>query len=112
MAYLNGDGAYADRTKYPLPEVLFLDLKMPMVDGYGIMDFIKRQPALSRSLVVALSGLNRASDIERAYQMGAGSFLSKPCTLEDLANLQKTFPGFWKVSPASGSSENPTQPAL
>jgi CheY-like chemotaxis protein len=108
ISYLKGEGVYADRIRYPLPAVIFLDLRMPRMDGYEVLDWLQRQPQLKPILVIALSALTEPSDINRAYEMGARSFLAKPCTLEDLANLQKVFPGYWKVS----APANPSLSAL
>jgi CheY-like chemotaxis protein len=107
IAYLRGDGAYADRKKYPLPTALFLDLKMPVVDGYEVLDWLQRRPVLKSMLVVALSGWAQLADVNRAYQMGARSFLTKPCTEGDLVNLQKAFPDYWQAAAISGSKEMP-----
>ncbi|MDB6064794.1 MAG: putative response regulator, CheY [Pedosphaera sp.] len=102
ISYLRGDGAYADRKKHPLPAVLFLDLKMPRVDGYEVLDWLQRRPELKSMLVIALSGWAESTDITRAYQMGARSFLSKPCTMDDLHNLQAAFPGHWQAAAPAG----------
>lgn len=103
IAYLGGDGDYADRKKHPLPAVLLLDIKMPMVSGYEVLEWLQGRPELKPILVIALSGWAQMTDVNRAYQLGAQSFLSKPFTVGDLANLQKDFPNYWMKSPESGS---------
>jgi CheY-like chemotaxis protein len=94
----NGQQAISYLKGHPLPSVMFLDLKMPGVDGYKVMEWMARQPGLGSMLVVVLSGITEPSDINRAHQMGARSFLVKPCTLEDLANLRKAFPDCWTIA--------------
>ena len=94
IAYLKGDGPYGDREKHPLPKVLMLDLKMPKKNGFEVLQWVKAQPALKDILVVVLTSSDRTEDVERSYQMGANSFLSKPCRVEDVRNLAKGFPGF------------------
>src|SRR3954462_10509509 len=94
IAYLKGQGAYADREKHPLPKVLMLDLKMPRKDGFEVLQWVKAQPQLKDILVVVLTSSDRTEDMERSYQLGANSFLSKPCKVEDVQNLANGFPGF------------------
>src|SRR6185436_1684427 len=47
MAYLSGEGNYSNRAEYPLPDLLLLDLKMPRVDGFDVIRWIRRQPQFS-----------------------------------------------------------------
>jgi CheY-like chemotaxis protein len=103
IAYLGGEGEYADRTKSPLPAILFLDLKMPVMSGYEVLEWLQGRPEFKPILVIALSGWAQMTDVNRAYQLGAQSFLSKPFTVADLHNLQKDFPDYWTKSPGSGS---------
>jgi len=102
LAYLRGDGEFANRKKHPLPAVLFLDLKMPAVDGYDVLDWLQRRPEFKSMLVIALSGWAQLANVNRAYALGARSFLTKPCTEGDLANLQQAFPGYWEAAMTSG----------
>jgi CheY-like chemotaxis protein len=95
LAYLKGEGFYADRTKFPLPSVLLLDLKMPKRNGFEVMEWCKTQPQLKDMLVVILSGHQDLGAINRAYSLGAHSFLLKPCTVEDITNLTENFRGYW-----------------
>jgi len=99
---------YADRTKNPLPGILFLDLKMPAVSGYDVLEWLQGRPELKSMLVVALSGWAQMTDVNRAYEMGARSFLSKPCTLEDLANLQAEFPDYWTPPGTASDGKDPS----
>jgi len=98
IAYLAGNGIYTDRDLFPLPGVLLLDLKMPKCGGFEVLEWLKTQPQLKELLVIVLSGLNQLDSINRAYSMGAHSFLAKPCTVEDIANLTKNFKGYWNHS--------------
>jgi CheY-like chemotaxis protein len=84
IAYLRGDGAYADRTRYPLPTALLLDLNLPRQDGFAVLAWIRGQPAHKRLGVYVLSASSRAADIQHAYDLGANSFLVKPGTQDEL----------------------------
>src|SRR3954453_17129079 len=84
IAYLRGEGKFSDRTSYPFPAVLFLDLKMPRVSGYEVLDWIQRQHVKDGLLAIVLSDMQATAVIRRAYHLGADSFLIKPAKEEDL----------------------------
>ena len=50
MAYLKREGDYADREKFPVPAIVLLDLKMPNVDGFTVLEWIRSQPDLKNLL--------------------------------------------------------------
>ena len=74
IAYLGGKGKYADRRRFPLPHILFLDIRLPGPDGFDILQWIKGHPELKELLIVALSHYGHTSEIKRAYSLGAHSF--------------------------------------
>lgn len=76
--YIIGRNAYADRQQYPAPAVVFLDLRMPAPDGFDVLAFLNSQPQLSRPLTVVLSGMFHTREIQRAYELGAHTYLVKP----------------------------------
>ena len=51
--YLGGEASFADRTAYPLPELMLLDLKMPRLNGFDVLEWLRKQPGLRRLLVNA-----------------------------------------------------------
>src|SRR5688572_1526406 len=95
IAYLNGDGKYADRKEFPLPALLLLDLKMPNKDGFEVLEWIRDQPTLRNLRVVVLTTSDRIFDVKRAYELGASSFLTKPLDLRDFIQLGPAIKGFW-----------------
>jgi CheY-like chemotaxis protein len=99
VEYLKGEGAYADRKKYPLPKVLMLDLKMPRKNGFDVLHWVKEQPQLKEMLVVVLTSSERPEDLERSENLGADSIMAKPCQPQDLNKLAEEFPGHW-IGPA------------
>jgi CheY-like chemotaxis protein len=98
IAYLRGDGAYRDRKRFPLPTAVLLDLNMPRINGFEVLTWIRQQPTLKRLRVYILSASNRAEDIQRAYDLGANSYLVKPGNLDGLMNLAKCLVGWLKLS--------------
>jgi CheY-like chemotaxis protein len=77
IAYLGGQGSYADRAKYPLPDLIFLDIKMPKRSGHEVLEWIRTQPALKNLPVVMLTSSLANSDVARAYELGVTSYLRK-----------------------------------
>ena len=87
IAYLKGDAPYSDRDKYPLPIIMLLDLNMPMKNGFDVLTWLRAQPGLKRLTVIILTASMRMEDVERAFDLGANSFLVKPSSLEDLTAM-------------------------
>src|SRR5215831_6855241 len=78
IGYLKGEGHFADRTRYPYPILLLLDLKMPKVDGFQVLDWVKSQPQRSQLPVAIMTSSDQDPDISRACELGADSYLTKP----------------------------------
>ncbi len=87
IAYLKGEGAYGDRSKFPLPTVMLLDLNMPKKSGYDVLAWVRAQPGLKRLAVMILTSSIRMEDVERCFDLGATSFLVKPISLDELAAM-------------------------
>jgi CheY-like chemotaxis protein len=101
--YMEGKFPFADREKYPLPKIIFLDLKLPGSDGFEFLSWLKARAEFADLLVIAISGLDDLLSIRRAYGLGAKSFLVKPCRPADLENLIHWFPAYWiRSSPPTG----------
>jgi len=95
VQYLSGEGIYADRDKFPLPFLLLLDLKMPGLDGFEVLQWIRKEPTFKRLLIVVLTSSNQQSDVDRAYELGANSYLVKPVGFEEMSNLVQRFEMYW-----------------
>lgn len=94
MKYLRGEGPYEDRMRFPLPRLLLLDFKM-RVDGWEVLQWIRQRPEFRRLPVVVFTGSDYPSDIDRAYELGANSYLVKPSRLEELSEAVKRIGEFW-----------------
>jgi CheY-like chemotaxis protein len=97
LAYLQGIGRYADRSAFPIPGIVLLDLKMPGVDGYDILRWRRTSRELDRTLMVAVSSYDGVYSINLAYETGADTFLSKPLAMEDILNLITSFEDCWEL---------------
>ena len=93
--YLGGEANYADRTAYPLPDLMLLDLKMPRLNGFDVLQWLRQQPGLKRLLVTILTSSDQARDIDRAYDLGANSYLLKPHGSGELAELVQRVERYW-----------------
>lgn len=83
VEYLAGNGKFKDRTAYPFPDVVFLDIRMPKRDGHEVLRWIREQPHLKNLPVVMLTGSVQPSDVNRAFELGVTSYLKKiPCPAE------------------------------
>lgn len=116
--YLSGTGPYADREKHPLPCLVLLDLKLPKRSGFEVLEWLRGQPAFHRVVVVVFSSSNQPSDIDRAYDLGANSFIQKPCDMEHTLELAQLLKGWWlgynRFAPVYESLEatEPLRPAF
>lgn len=95
IAYLRGDGPYADREKFPLPRFMLLDLKMPRRNGFEVIAWTRQQPGLKRLPIAILTSSKEEPDINHAYDAGANTYLVKPVKFEDLVETIKTLGTFW-----------------
>ncbi len=105
IAYLRGDGRFHDRTQYPLPTTVLMDLNMPGKNGFEVLDWIRHQPQLRRLQVYILSASSRQVDIDRAYDLGANSYLVKPGNLSGLVHLAQCLIAWLKLGHFAPLSE-------
>ena len=93
--YLAGIGKYADRTSYPLPGMMVLDLKMPRVDGFEVLRRVKSDPALRSIPIVMLTSSRHDPDVRRSYSLGANGYIVKPMDLAQYTKVLQDFGRFW-----------------
>ena len=96
MNYLAGGSPFANRSLYPLPAVVFVDLKLPGISGGDLLRWMKAHPELKHLGVVVLSATGDLTSVQAAYALGANTFLIKPCRAADLENLVICYPAFWQ----------------
>ena len=105
LAYLSGEGKYANRDEYPLPVLVLLDWKLPKLGGFEVLKWIREQPSIQTLPVIILSSSNQPADIRRAYARGANSYMTKPHHAEGLVELIASMKDYWlartQLPPAS-----------
>lgn len=84
IAYLDGSDPYEDRAQNPLPILVLLDVHVPGKSGLEILTWLRGQPALDHVPAVVLSGSAESDDIDRAFELGAESYLVKPVAFDAL----------------------------
>jgi len=97
IAYLKGTGRYADRSRFPFPMLLLLDLHMPKVNGFEVLEWLRKQPSLSRLSVAVLTSSDHDPDALRAFELGADSYLIKPPDGGALLELVQRLHAFWLI---------------
>ena len=95
--YLGGREPYADRSRYPLPSLVLLDLKLPKKSGLEVLEFLRAQPSLEQTPVIVLTSSQESSDIQRAYALGANSYLLKPVGFDGLLDMVKAIGMYWVI---------------
>ena len=93
--YLQGEGKFADRDAYPIPAVVFLDLKLPLKTGHEVLAWIRKQEELKSVVVVVMTSSNEPSDLSKSYELGANSYVVKPPTPEQLKAMALAFKWYW-----------------
>lgn len=95
IAYLSGAAPFQDREEHPLPKLVLLDLKLPRRSGHEVLEWVRAQPGLRRLPIVVLTSSGQRSDIARAYDLGANSYLVKPATTGELNELVRAVHAYW-----------------
>jgi CheY-like chemotaxis protein len=107
LDYLRGEAPYSDRKLHPLPRVLLLDIKMPRKNGFDVLREVRSIPSLKRLIAVMFSSSAQATDIDRAYDLGANAYVVKPSKNEELTSTLRRIHDFWflanQASPGLGS---------
>lgn len=97
LAYLSGEGKYADRDRYPVPTLILLDIKLPRRNGLEVLEWLRAQPGLRRIPVVVLTSSRESADVDRAFDLGASGYLVKPVDFDGLLEMVQTIGVYWMV---------------
>lgn len=98
VEYLEGKGKFNDRKRFPLPDLLILDLKMPQFTGLQILKWLRGRPELSRLVTVMLSGSAMKEEIAEAYRLGACSYFKKPNDFNQFLRMLNTIFDYWLLN--------------
>ena len=97
MDYLNHRGEFTEAKKFPLPDLILLDLNMPRKDGREALSEIKNHPApeIHSIPIVILTTSESEADVQQAYDLGVNSYITKPVTFDGLVNVMKALKLYW-----------------
>ena len=95
LNYLQGLAKFRDRPKFPLPFLILLDLKLPLMSGLEVLGWIRERPEFKTILVVVLTASSEGRDVDTAYRLGANSYLVKPPGVEELDEMTRSLGDYW-----------------
>jgi CheY-like chemotaxis protein len=93
--YLQGVAPFNDRATYPLPSLVLLDLKLPLMHGFEVLSWIRKHPATKNIVVIVMTSSSEDKDVEKAYELGANAFLVKPASIDKLTDIVRSLDVFW-----------------
>lgn len=94
-AYLLGEGVFANRAEHPLPTLVLLDLKLPRLSGLEVLERARSRSDLNWISIVILTSSSHSTDITRAYERGATSYLVKPTDFDELVATVDLVKRYW-----------------
>lgn len=95
IKYLRGENSYADRERHPFPSLVLLDLNLPVVSGFQVMEWMRERPELRDTAVVVFSSSTLPEDKTKAQEMGAKDFIEKPSSARGFGQVVKGLKEKW-----------------
>jgi CheY-like chemotaxis protein len=106
IQYLSGEGKYSDRRAYPLPKLIVMDIKMPRVSGFEVLEWVKGDnKPLRRIPIVIVSSSGNPADVNRAYELGANAYMVKPVEFRAVEHLFESITHYWGLECAKPELE-------
>jgi len=95
LNFLFHQGKYTDAKKYPTPNIVLLDLRIPKIDGHEVLSIIKRDKNLRMIPVIILSSSDNPKDLIRASENYVNSYVTKPLDLFKFQQMLKELGAYW-----------------
>lgn len=97
LDYLFNRGKYADKDRYPIPGLILLDIKLPGINGIGVLKQIKEHPVMKKIPVIMLTTSEREEDIAESYSHYANSYLTKPVGHKEFEDKIMQVDFYWMI---------------
>ncbi len=97
LDYLQRKDPYRDKEKFPTPKLLLVDINMPKMGGFELLEHMKKDDKLKILPVVMLTSSKNEEDIVKSYKGGAAAYLPKPISHEDFVKVINGFNLFWQL---------------
>ena len=97
IAYLKGEHPFDDQERYPFPCFLLLDINLPILNGFEVLDWLGSHPEFSVVPTIMMSASQQRADIEKAYRLGINAYMTKPSKFEELVEYIKALESFWRL---------------
>jgi two-component system response regulator len=108
LDFIRHQGKYKDRGKFPRPDLILLDIKLPKLDGFQVLDNIKNDLRYNFIPVIMLTSSKDEQDIAKSYRKGASSFIQKPVSYDEFVKIVDGLNLYWQFIsklPETGTSE-------
>src|SRR3954471_13174906 len=95
LDYLKGNPPFQNPVEFPLPNLLLLDLNLPRLSGFEVLSWVRGNPVFSQMPAVVLSSSDRPEEINKAYELGANSYVIKPQDPSELISVVERIQNYW-----------------
>ncbi|HVE43167.1 MAG TPA: response regulator [Planctomycetota bacterium] len=110
IAYLSGQGVFANRELHPMPLLVLLDIKLPRKSGLEVLEWIRKHPTLKSMPVLMLTSSSESNDLDRAYALGANSYLVKTVDLPAMREIVRGIGEYAAIVAAPPTAEKLSAP--
>jgi CheY-like chemotaxis protein len=95
LDFVRCEGAFADRNAHQVPKLILLDLKMPRIDGLGVLQALKSDDKYTAIPIVAMTSSNQERDVTESYRLGVNGYVTKPVELDEFMQTVANIGAFW-----------------
>ncbi len=97
LDFVYHQGKYEDQAKYPRPDIILLDINMPRINGYQVLEYLKKDEQYDAIPIIILTSSKDNKDIVGSYKNGAVSYIQKPVKFEDFTGFVDGFNFYWNI---------------
>ena len=97
LQFVRHEGKFKDKTQFPRPGLILLDIKMPKKDGFQVLKELKSDPQYDFIPVIMLTSSRNEEDIVKSYRSGAASFIQKPINYDSFLKVVNNFNYYWHI---------------